>query len=353
MVIDLFGLEAETVRRDFPEVYQHLLENIKPDRDKNNRASYRDRWWIFGEPRRDLRLALEQMERYIATVETAKHRVFQFLDRTILPDNRLVIIATDKAFDLGILSSRVHLAWTDATGGTLEDRPIYTKSACFDPFPFPHASHAQAQAIAHLAEELDATRRQVLADHPDLTLTDLYNLLSAVRQGSQLSAKDRDTLNRGRVLILKDLHDQIDAAVMRAYGWEEGLTDTDIVTRLVELNQQRAEEERRGLIRWLRPDYQMAKLGALAHRADRVQALTPAKAARSLPAFPQDRKAQAGCVLDLLSRSRGTLQAADIAARFKPYPHAEAEIADFLASLSRLGEVETFDNGHSYFRAAS
>lgn len=231
--------------------------------------------------------------------------------------------------------------------------PRYTKTACFDPFPFPHANHAQSETIAALAEELDATRKQVLAEHTDLTLTALYNVLSRVRDGEALSAKDKDVLSRGRVLILKDLHDRIDAAVLQAYGWPENLTEAEILVRLVELNQQRAEEERRGLIRWLRPDYQTAKLGALAHRADRVQALTPKKSARPLPAFPQDRKTQAGLVLDLLARSQGTLQAADIAARFKPAAHAETEIADILMSLSRLGEVETFDNGRSYFRAAS
>src|SRR6202030_3959129 len=76
MVIDLFGQEIAKVRRDFPEVYQHLLETVKPERDANNRATYRDNWWIFGEPRREMRPALAGLTRYIATVDTARHRVF-------------------------------------------------------------------------------------------------------------------------------------------------------------------------------------------------------------------------------------------------------------------------------------
>lgn len=47
----------------------------------------------------------------------------------------------------GVLSSRFHGVWTAAQGGTLEDRPRYTKSQCFDPFPFPDASEAQKTAI--------------------------------------------------------------------------------------------------------------------------------------------------------------------------------------------------------------
>ena len=44
-----------------------LVERIKPERDQNNRTTYRDNWWLFGEPRRDLRPALAGLRRYIAT----------------------------------------------------------------------------------------------------------------------------------------------------------------------------------------------------------------------------------------------------------------------------------------------
>ena len=45
------------------------------------------------------------------------------------------------------------------------------------------------------------------------------------------------------MLILKELHDKLDAAVAEAYGWPAGLSDNDILIRLVALNQQRAREE--------------------------------------------------------------------------------------------------------------
>ena len=40
MVIDLFGLQEAEVRQRFPDVYQWVLERVKPERDQNNRASY-------------------------------------------------------------------------------------------------------------------------------------------------------------------------------------------------------------------------------------------------------------------------------------------------------------------------
>jgi hypothetical protein len=139
MVIDLFGLGANEVRQRFPEVYQWVHERVKPERDQNRRASYRVKWWIFGEPRSDLRPALQDLARYIATVETSKHRFFTFLDASVLPDNKLINIAVDDAWVLGVLSSRVHVAWAMRSGSWLGvgNDSVYAKTRCFETFPFP------------------------------------------------------------------------------------------------------------------------------------------------------------------------------------------------------------------------
>jgi hypothetical protein len=139
-VIDAFGLSADDLRSQYPAAYQWLHDRVKPERDQNNRATYRDNWWIFGEPRRDLRPALVGLSSYIATVVTAKHRVFQLMDATILADDALIVIASGDAWHLGVLSSELHAQWAFATGSTLEDRPRYIKSTCFETFPFPDES---------------------------------------------------------------------------------------------------------------------------------------------------------------------------------------------------------------------
>ncbi|MFD2377699.1 type IIL restriction-modification enzyme MmeI [Ottowia pentelensis] len=166
LVIDAFGLGSDELRDQHPAVWQWLHERVKPERNANNRASYRDNWWLFGEPRKDLRPALAGLPRYIATVETAKHRTFQFLDAAILPDNMLIAIALDDAYALGVLSSQVHIDWALATGGTLEDRPRYNKTRCFETFPFPDEDTGLTaplrQRIAQLAEQIDAHRKRVL-----------------------------------------------------------------------------------------------------------------------------------------------------------------------------------------------
>ncbi|HOD32590.1 MAG TPA: hypothetical protein PKO12_03880, partial [Holophaga sp.] len=93
MVIDLYGLTETEVRERFPAVYQHVREHVKPERDQNNREIRRRNWWLFGEPNPGLHAMLAGLPRYIATVETAKHRAFQFLDGATVPDNKLIALA--------------------------------------------------------------------------------------------------------------------------------------------------------------------------------------------------------------------------------------------------------------------
>lgn len=257
LVIDLFGLTAKQVFDNYPAVYQHIVENVKPERDQNNRATYRDSWWIFGEPRKSFRPALRDLSRYIATVETAKHRTFQFLDAEILPDNMLVAIALDDAYHLGVLSSRIHIIWALAAGGDLGgNTPRYNKTRCFDPFPFPNATPQQQVRIRELAEQLDAHRKRQQAAHPTLTLTDLYNVVEKLRVGEALSLKEQTINQQGLASVMLNLHQQIDSAVADAYGWPHDLSDSEVLNRLVQLNHERRAEEATGHIRYLRPSYQ-------------------------------------------------------------------------------------------------
>ena len=258
MVIDLYGLNAEQTRDRFPEAYQHVYEHVKPERDQNNRAVRRENWWLFGETNPKLREMLAGLPRYIATTETSKHRFFQFLDASILPDNMLVNVALDDAFHLGVLSSRIHVTFALAAGGRLGvgNDPRYNKTRCFDPFPFPECDDSQKQRIRELGERLDAHRKRQQALHPKLKLTDVYNVLEKLRAGDELSAKDKAVHEQGLVAVLKEIHDDLDAAVAAAYGWPADLAEEEILHRLVALNAERAAEERRGRVRWLRPAYQ-------------------------------------------------------------------------------------------------
>lgn len=354
MVIDLFGLGAEDVRDRFPEVYQHLLTTVKPERDANNRDSYKRLWWVFGEPRKDLRPALQGLSRYIATIETAKHRVFQFLDAGILPDNKLVVFAIGDAFELGVLASNLHYIWYVANSakiGMYEGDAVYVKSRCFDPFPFPETDEFTRARIAAQAEKLDAHRKQVQAAHPEITLTQMYNVLEKLKAGAALSTEEQRLRDDGLVLILKELHEEIDAAVAQAYGWPANLGEEEILARLVALNRQRAAEEAQGHVRWLRPDYQIPRFGTPRQKQEQLEAdlgPAPAAPARVKASFPSSAVEQTGAVMAALAAASAPLSAQDIALGFRQGRKVEPQVRATLAAMARMGFIAVHDGGRRF-----
>ena len=225
-------------------------------------------------------------------------------------------------------------------GGTLEDRPRYNKTRIFNPFPAIDCGGPSAGAsnqLEGLGDRLDSFRKERLAEHDFLTMTGLYNVLERGRElengcdVAPLTAKEKDIHEAGLVSVLKDIHDDIDRAVFGAYGWsdlilalvgkpgatmpsphktpEQEEAEEELLTRLVALNQKRAEEERRGIVRWLRPDYQIPKLGHKVKTPEDVeqfeaQLVVPAPT-DGKPAWPKDEMARIGIVRDMLSRAPG------------------------------------------------
>lgn len=353
-VIDALGLTSDQLRTEFPPVYQWLRERVKPERDQNNRASYRDNWWIHGEPRKILREQLAGLSRYIATVETAKHRTFQFLDASILPDNKLIAIALRDSFFLGVLTSALHVRWALAGGGWLGvgNDPVYSKTTCFETFPFPDTdtglTPALRERIATLAEQIDAQRKRQQAAHSGLTLTGMYNVLEALREERDLTAKEKTIHEQGLVGVLRDLHDELDATVLAAYSLGD-VPQGDWLQRLVALNAQRADEERRGIIRWLRPEFQNPKArGAeepVTPEPQAVQAemaldggVKPTLAVAGPQPWPAALPDQVRAVAQMLATQTGALPVAEIETRFKgrgPWKRSLPRILDTLEALGR------------------
>ena len=144
-VIDLYGLLERDVRDQYPSVYQHVSERVKPERLANKDKGFRENWWLFGRSRGALREMTAALPRYVVTAETTKHRLFGFQSAGVLIDHSCICIASDLGQSLGVLSSRAHVLWALAAGGRLGigNDARYNKSRCFEPFPFPNLSAAQ------------------------------------------------------------------------------------------------------------------------------------------------------------------------------------------------------------------
>ncbi|MBA4388672.1 MAG: SAM-dependent methyltransferase [Verrucomicrobia bacterium] len=348
MVIDLFGLSEAEVRIRFPAVFQWLIERVKPERDQNNRSTYRDNWWIHGEPRSSFRPALSGLSRYIATVETSKHRYFQFLDASILPDNMLVCIAQDDAYVLGVLSSRLHVTWALETGGRLGvgNDPRYNKSRCFETFPFPDTTETAKAAIREVGEQLNAHRKARQSEYPELTITAMYNVLQMLRKGITLSDKDRQIHEMGLVSVLREIHDELDRLVAAAYGWPPDIYEDDILTRLVILNSERAHLESNGKIAWVRPEFQTSNTSNEPQFLDVLQPVSGKKriaTGSSKLVWPIELPAQVSAVKAVLAEARSPTTAEIVARRFSRV--SLGKVTPILDTLVALGQARLTPDG--------
>jgi len=191
---------------------------------------------------------------------------------------------------------------------------------------------------------LDAHRKRVQAQH-GLTLTGLYNVLEKIRASELLTDKEKLIHDKGLVSMLKQLHDDLDAAVFAAYGWPATLADAEILERLVALNAERAAEEKRGIIHWLRPDYQAKGQTEITLPVDLPFTFgKPKKKSNAKPAKPKGKTAWPKSVAERVQAVETALHhfgalatPADLAKQFKRAK--PAEVLEILQTLVTLGRA--------------
>jgi type II restriction/modification system DNA methylase subunit YeeA len=224
-IID-FGLDMSMTDAALYEApFEYVKTHVRPVRADVRRPRYRDRWWLHAEAIPGMRKAMPGLRRYIATPETAKHRLFAWLNTEVLADHALVIFVRDDDYTFGVLHSRVHEAWARATGTQLREVESgfrYTPTTCFETFPFPRPTDDQREAIAAAARELVRLRDGWLnppgldpAELGKRTLTNLYN---------------------ARPTWLEHAHAALDTAVLAAYNWPPTLTAEPLLAALLALN---------------------------------------------------------------------------------------------------------------------
>jgi hypothetical protein len=168
-----------------------------------------------------------------------------------------------------------------------------------------------------------------------------------------LDDADRRIFDDGLLLILKEYHDGLDALVADAYGWPADLPDEEILSRLVALNKERAREEARGHVRWLRPEYQIPRFGSPKEKAelDLVGGAMAAEAAAPAgpkPSFPSGEVEQTAAVMAALANAARPVDASGLAAGFKQGRRVAPKIAAVLAALARMGFAASADGGAAF-----
>jgi methylase of polypeptide subunit release factors len=259
--------------RQFEEPFGIVEATVQPERRANNRAIYRDRWWIYAEPRPKLVQALQERPLCFAAAATTKYLNFSATQTDRVFTHALYLFTTDRWDLYAVVQSTIHEVWARKYSGALETRLRYSPSDCFESFAFPAGQwRASDSQLAAVGERYHEHRRKLML-RLWLGLTDIYNLfhdrdltpaevarVSKKPTGAETGYED--------ILRLRALHRELDEAVLAAYGWSdqvalghdfhevETLPENDrvrytisptarkeVIRRLLALNHERAAQE--------------------------------------------------------------------------------------------------------------
>jgi hypothetical protein len=214
-VID-FNDWAEQRAKLYESPFNRILEAVKPERQRRKsngsfalRKPLPERWWQYAEKRPGLRTAIANLDEVM---------VIALVSKTVMPirisngqvfSHALGIFATDDFGTQAVLSSSLHQLWAITYGSTLETRVRYTPSDIFETFPRPLTT----DRVREVGQSLDELRREVMLRR-SLGLTKLYNLIN---DPSVSGDQDVDRL--------RQIHVELDTAVLDAYGWSDVLLE--------------------------------------------------------------------------------------------------------------------------------
>jgi hypothetical protein len=244
----------------WPGLLQRVEELVKPGRfaikdDTGKGGHGKKYWWQFLDRCDPLMEALTSTSRCLVSANVTKHLMFTWQPKDRVLSNTLFVFALDRSCQFACLQSRVHEGWARLHSSSMRTDLRYTPTDCFETFPFPQPDpRAVIPELEDIGERLYAARASYMLDATkeegkDVGLTITYNRLKdpAVREA--------------RIVELRAMHEEMDRAVLRAYGWDDLAvppfclaTDEDrramegfeavVIDRLFALNAERAKAER-------------------------------------------------------------------------------------------------------------
>lgn len=246
-VID-FGDMSATQAREYGRAWEHVKRHVYPERAEAKMKGLRERWWQFESKALDMRASIAGLDWFVAIPEVSKLMMPVVVASGPVCNHKVVVVGTDDPAMFGVLSSSAHWLWAVTHGGTLEDRPSYSPSACFRTFPFPTLTDRVRGLAASLIRTRAATQVELRVG-----LTNLYNIVN----DPNISDGSNPAIAR-----LRAIHAELDQAVMDAYEWSDIRLDpgfhtyrqmrrwtvspiarTEILGRLLEENHKRAAAE--------------------------------------------------------------------------------------------------------------
>ncbi|NKS42682.1 N-6 DNA methylase [Rhodococcus hoagii] len=244
-IIDFNDL-SEAKAREYALPFGRVLLTVKPERETKSKAVRDAPWWLFFRARPAMRRSIADLDEVLAITRHSIAVMPVRVKTAQVPSEAIVVFATDDFSDQAFLSSAVHQSWAIKYGSTLGSGTRYTPSDVFETLPRPPAT----DRLRHAGQMLNGERCETMLRR-GLGLTSLYNLIN-----------NPEIKGDADIARLREIHVEIDEAVMAAYGWSEiplehgfftyrqmerwtvsSSARVEVLDRLLEENHRRAEAE--------------------------------------------------------------------------------------------------------------
>lgn len=211
MAFNISDLSLDEARQHYPKLLALAEEKVKPERDKLGNGTdakrRKEQWWRWSRSTPALYAALSNSEVALATAYTSPHMSFCIARTDAYFLNTAVIITKASLKEFSLLQSRVHEIWARFFSSSMKDDLRYAPSDCFETFPFP--PDYETDAALEAAGQTYHDHRAALMVAANEGMTKTCNHFH--------DADDR----RDTIETLRNLHDEMDRVVFRAYGWHD------------------------------------------------------------------------------------------------------------------------------------
>jgi hypothetical protein len=205
-----FGVVAhdypDPVANDWPDLLAIVKDRVRPDRLTDNRENYRRLWWQYGEKRPGLVKALKGKSQVFVLCRVSPHLSIVRVSSRIVGADSLDYITLNSSCAFAVLQSRIHEIWARFMASSMKDDLRYTPSDCFETFPFPKNYESNAK-LEEVGEAYYQYRAELMIKNGE-GLTKTYNHFHEQQPAEEIKR-------------LRQLHDQMDRAVLDAYGWKD------------------------------------------------------------------------------------------------------------------------------------
>ena len=202
-----FGEMSEEEAREWLDLMSIVEEKVKPERMKQKDRGGQEKWWQFLRPRSEMNRAIESLDWALVVARHQPQWSVALMPSNIVFSEALVVFALNQYPAFCTIQSRIHELWARFFGSSMKDDLRYTPSDCFETFPFPENWETNRELESIGQEYYEFRAALMIRNNQGLTAT--YNRFH--------DPEDDDA----DILKLRQLHTQMDTAVLAAYGWTD------------------------------------------------------------------------------------------------------------------------------------